>query len=803
VDALLVVVLLAGLILWARFPSHPPEPAGVDVSETAFSAERALEHLRVIAAGPHLPGTPAHGEVRGYLAETLRSLGIETEIQSATSVRSRGGRIRAVEVWNVLGRISGTDPTGAVLLMAHYDAVQHSSGASDDGTGVAAILEALRAFRQGPPPKNDIVVLISDAEELGLMGARAFVEGHRWASEISVVLNFEMRGHGGASMMFENGPENGWVVKQWAMADPHPVGNSMSQDIYRRMPNDTDFSPFRNRGIQGLNYGAIGGGNLYHLSLDDLSHNSPATLQHQGIQALAMTRHLANADLTQTHAPDLAYVRVALFGLIIHPQGWNWVGLALALVLAGCTLLVGLRARSFRVKGLLAGVGLAAASLVLSALGGWLVFRGVQGFHPEYGRLVGSSFHREGWYVLAVVAVSGALFLRLMGFGRRWFSLPELAWGGALIPLLLGVVLAGVAPLAALNFVWSVLFGEAALLLFLLRLDPPPEDGPSRKLALVGLGLLLVPVVFVLVPVAESLWVAMSISFAPVLAVVVTLTLILLLPLLAPLQYPNRWWAPVLLGAFALLSIGIGLSRSGAGPENPTPTSLFYVMDRDQGTAWWATSDASNEAWIRSRIPDPTLREEEGAFYPRGYFTASAEPADVAEPRIEVLEDTVGAGRRVLRLGITSAIDAEMLELRPADGGDVALLGVGDWTAEESHGGEWTLEHWGDPGGPVEVEISLPPEAAGAELLLRETTFGPQRILGDAPFQRPPHLIPGAPGRSDSATFGTRIRIPPEVSGEAAGIEVVTRCPLSRTGMWRAPTTPSQQGRLQDPQRGD
>lgn len=50
-------------------------------------------------------------------------------------------------------------------------------------------------------PKNDIVILISDAEELGLLGAGAFVEHHPWAKDIGLVLNFEARGSGGPSYM--------------------------------------------------------------------------------------------------------------------------------------------------------------------------------------------------------------------------------------------------------------------------------------------------------------------------------------------------------------------------------------------------------------------------------------------------------------------------------------------------------------------------------------------------------------------------------------------------------------------------
>src|SRR5690606_24910060 len=91
----------------------------------------------------------------------------------------------------------------ALLLLAHYDSNPHSSlGASDDGSGVATILEGVRAFlSQGKVPKNDIIILFSDAEELGLNGADLFVNKHPWAKDVGLALNFEARGSGGPSYM--------------------------------------------------------------------------------------------------------------------------------------------------------------------------------------------------------------------------------------------------------------------------------------------------------------------------------------------------------------------------------------------------------------------------------------------------------------------------------------------------------------------------------------------------------------------------------------------------------------------------
>lgn len=316
---LLLLILVTGVARLSRFPYKPPQPVGVEAAESVFSAGRAMDHLRVIARAPHLPGSPEHEVVREYLSRQLQGFGFETEYQPTTWVRGHRNGTTAVAVWNVVGRLRGTDPSGAVLLMAHYDPVPHSSGANDDGGGVAAILETVRALRSGPRLKNDLIVLFSDGEEVGLMGSKAFVEGHRWFPDVSVVLNFEFKGDAGASWMFETAPGNGWIISAFAQADPHRVANSMSLDVYRRMPNDTDYSPFRDAGIQGLNFASIAGPNSYHLALDNLENASLPSIQHHGLHALSLSRYLGDSDLTDTSGPDVVFSTVPLLGFIHYP----------------------------------------------------------------------------------------------------------------------------------------------------------------------------------------------------------------------------------------------------------------------------------------------------------------------------------------------------------------------------------------------------------------------------------------------------------------------------------------------------
>jgi Zn-dependent M28 family amino/carboxypeptidase len=169
----------------------------------------------------------------------------------------RGEIASAATVRNLVARIPGAASTGGVLLTAHYDSRTQSPGAGDDATGVAAILETVRALRTGPPPRNDVIILLTDAEELGLLGATAFAEGHPWMQDVAVALSVEMRGGGGPATMFETGDGNGWVVAALAEGAPKGFAFSLGTEVYRRMPTDTDFTIFREAGVQGLNFAAI------------------------------------------------------------------------------------------------------------------------------------------------------------------------------------------------------------------------------------------------------------------------------------------------------------------------------------------------------------------------------------------------------------------------------------------------------------------------------------------------------------------------------------------------------------------
>ena len=284
-SSLLSILIILGVIYWSFYDLKPSLPEEDNTAETEFSLNNALNHLKIISEKSHHVGSSEHKRVQDYIVSELRKMGLETEIQTQTAVNKKWFAATTTE--NILARIKGSQNGKALLLLTHYDSNPHSAlGASDAGSGVVTILEGLRAFlAKNKQPKNDIIILISDAEELGLLGAQAFVNEHSWKKDIGLVLNFEARGSGGPSyMLMETNGKNSKLLGEFLAAKPnYPAANSLMYSIYKKLPNDTDLTVFReDADINGFNFAFIGDHFDYHTALDTYERLDRNTLEHQG-----------------------------------------------------------------------------------------------------------------------------------------------------------------------------------------------------------------------------------------------------------------------------------------------------------------------------------------------------------------------------------------------------------------------------------------------------------------------------------------------------------------------------------------
>ena len=773
---LLVLLVAAGFSSLFR---TVPAPVPATAPDTVFSSGRAMSHLVRIASEAHPPGSPAHAGVREYLVGQLRALGHEPFVQTATSATGGGSAVTAATVRNILARIPGTEPGGrAVLVTAHYDSRGIALGAGDDASGVVAILEAVRALGAGSGLRNDLIVLITDAEELGLLGARAFVDEHPWMADVALVVSIEMRGGGGPSIMFETGAGNGWVIAAFGESNPNPVANSVAYEIYRRMPNDTDFTPFKEAGRQGLNFAGVARAHVYHQVYDSPENFDEGTLQHQGTQVLAMLRHFGDADLSAVDAPDVSYISLPVVGLVAYGRVWIWVLGGVAMVLWVVALVVGRRG-GLRLGGVGAGLVASIAQLGAAAVAGHFLFAWRRGAHPEFGALHAGAFHSEGWYVLAIVSVAFVLATLLLTLLRRWFSAAELAVGALFPPMMLAVATTALFPMAAVNFQWPVLAGCIGALAVA---GVPPGGRPGHLRWAVAV-LAALPVAAVLTPFTESVWLAMGMELAPVLAILAGLTFVLLLPLLDFLREPNGWWAPVAGLAAAGVFLAVGISTATPSAERPAPSTLVYLMDRETGSAWWGTHPARDDsdpgrAWAVAAVGpvDVAAAPEAVARFTPGwlrYAVAAAEPLAVPPPTVEVVPN-VSDVSGMLRLSVTSEIGAEMLLFRlrdvqplpgtPEGGSETRIVRAGEAGPRLAglNGRPLTagdrpvrLTHWGTPEGAVLLDFEVGPADTVLKFAVVEHHLRPGELVGGNIFARPPELAPNIRMMSDRAMIRT------------------------------------------------
>ncbi|WP_226635714.1 M20/M25/M40 family metallo-hydrolase [Brevundimonas poindexterae] len=449
---LMLACLLVGLGL-AALLTRTPAPRPATAEATAFSAGRAFADVEQLARSPRPLGTPAHAEARAYLLTRMQALGLDPVVMEGPL---SPGSIRRMERWelspaeagyqarNLVGVLPGRDPAAApIVLMAHYDSVPGSPGAADDATGVAAVLEAVRAIKARGQTERPLIVLITDAEELGLDGARIFFGDYPDRARIGFVVNLEARGGGGRAMMFETGPGNAGSVGLLAEAAPDIDGgvtsNSLAVAVYRLMSNDTDFSVPRDRGLAGLNFAFIGRADQYHSATSTPEALDRGSLQHIGSQALEVTDRLLRADTLPAPGPDRVYAD--LFGrtMIVMAAPWGWLFVVLAHVFLGIAIFRSRTALASLLRGVADALAFLAGAFVLAQ-----AVRLLAG--PMTGRVQSADVYytlleRLPWMEVATgLALVGAALITLAGTVGRgrlaWMAVVGLM--GLLIQLMSG-----------------------------------------------------------------------------------------------------------------------------------------------------------------------------------------------------------------------------------------------------------------------------------------------------------------------------------------------------------------------------
>lgn len=284
-----VVLIIAAMVAKSLLLPVPPVHNGPG----QFDANRAKARLAFILGDqrPHPADSEADDEVRSRLIATLQQMGLKPIVrdQLACNDFRKARLVACARVRNVIAEL-GPQTGRALLLSAHYDSVPVGPGASDDGIGVATLLE-VGSIMKDRPLKRPVILLFNEGEELGLIGARAFL-ADPLSRKVDSLLNFEARGVTGPVTMFETNRPNGAAIAAFASAVRHPYASSLSTDVARLIPNDTDVTTYKERGWLTLNSAIMGNETHYHSPGDDLASLDTRSLQSMGDEGLGLASKL-------------------------------------------------------------------------------------------------------------------------------------------------------------------------------------------------------------------------------------------------------------------------------------------------------------------------------------------------------------------------------------------------------------------------------------------------------------------------------------------------------------------------------
>ena len=680
--ALLGLATMAAALILALVAGSTPRPLGSDAPAERFSAARALPVLeRLLDDGaPHPIGTEANAAMRARVITELEALGLsvatQTEFACVTDFLVCG------EVVNVVTELPGAVDGPAVLLTAHYDSVGAGPGVSDDLVGVTAVLETVRLLQAAGPLRNPFIVVITDGEEVGLLGAEAFTR-HPLFRDVGAVVNVEARGTRGQSLMFETNADNAWLIDAFAREARRPVTNSLFYELYQLLPNDTDFSIYKREGLNGLNFAYADEVAHYHTPLDDLEHLDRGSLQHQGDNVLAAARALGSVDLVDQPAGNSLYVDLVPGTLLRVPESWA-VPLAALCLLAWLLLAAALARRGILgLGGVLVGVASVLVSLTVAAALGYgvaAVAQAVTGVsEPWYASPLPL---RVGVWLAALfgVVATGALLSRSIGFWGltvgAWLVWALAALGTALALPGSSVVFLVPTVIATLAFVLAFVTGAAASPAAASVRDTTP--GSARLVeppAVIAALLAAFAAAYLWLPLALAVESLMGMQLSAAVAACLGLVFITLTPLLA--VAPRAGGSRFSLRSAVLLACLIGVACSTVlairaptfSALRPQRFSIQHVTEAVQG-------EEVRASWLLDRYPDSPLPE---AFLQFGDFRSTAPellpgvgPATVTTvapligatpPALEVVSDVISGATRVMSLRLSSSEPFERLVL--------------------------------------------------------------------------------------------------------------------------------------------
>jgi len=211
----------------------------------------------------------------------------------------------------------------ALLIASHYDSAVCSTGAADDVSQVAVMLETARVVLSRPQlPAAPVVFLWTGGEEPISPAAHGWMQRSPLVPRLGAFINLEAMGGGGLPIIFQH--TGAWTLEAYARGAPHARGARVAQDVFDAhiIPADSDYRMFSARhygNLPGVDVAFIVDSTAYHTYRDRADRFKKGILQEMGENLVGatytFTQYLAEHP-EQAADPAEVQERAAYFDLL-------------------------------------------------------------------------------------------------------------------------------------------------------------------------------------------------------------------------------------------------------------------------------------------------------------------------------------------------------------------------------------------------------------------------------------------------------------------------------------------------------
>ncbi|MBL4605207.1 MAG: M20/M25/M40 family metallo-hydrolase [Flavobacteriaceae bacterium] len=654
-------------------------------------------------------------------------MGLNPSIQIQTIINNKWYAGTTIE--NIVAKIKGREDGKALLLLTHYDSNPNLAiGASDAGSGVVTILEGVRAFlAKGEQPKNDVIILISDAEELGLLGAKAFVEHHPWAKDVGLVLNFEARGSGGPSyMLMETNGKNSQLISEFLKANPsYPASNSLLYSIYKKLPNDTDLTVFRENGnINGFNFAFIGDHFDYHTMQDTYERLDRTTLAHQADYLMNSLAYFANSDIENMNSDvDFVYVNFPFVKLLIFPFSWVTPMVIIAIILLIILVFFGIVLNKIDLKQLFIGFIPSLLSIVLCGGISFLLWEAILLMHPSYKDMLHGFTYNGYWYIIAFVCLN----LWMLFFLYKRFIKRDNITSLLIAPIVIWILINFFIPedfKGAGFFIIPVFIAEIILAISIFR------KSIDKKNAIL-FGVLSIPTVYIFAPLIKLFPVGLGLKVLFISGIFLALLFGLLLPVLNATK--SRKAFTKLAGTLAIAFFLVATFQSGFTIDKKKPNSLVYIKNVTDSTAYWGTYNKILDPYITQKLGENPTKggiantSSKSKYNSRFSYHTKAENIAIETSDIHITQDTIIGEDRLVTFSLVPKRTINKYELGVIDSIQFKRISVNNALYNNGEPikikrGSFLLYHMGNSDDSLSISLTIAKEAK-LSLFLNEISY--------------------------------------------------------------------------------